>query len=76
MPTKKTGGVQTKITKSDKKSQKNKKQKDTKKCTNKDTKKRIYESFKPNDNFIVSLEQRSGKNSLGFTDSENQKNLA
>ena len=43
--------------------------------TNKDTKKRIYESFKPNDNFIVSLEQRSGKNSLGFTDSENQKRV-
>tara|TARA_B100000029_G_scaffold469834_1_gene508062 strand:+ start:3404 stop:5758 length:2355 start_codon:yes stop_codon:yes gene_type:complete len=42
---------------------------------NKDTKKRIYESFKPDDNFIVSLEQRSGKNSLGFTDSENQKKV-
>ena len=41
----------------------------------KNTKKMIYESFKPDDNFIVSLEQRSGKDSLGFTDSENQKRV-
>ena len=41
----------------------------------KNTKKMIYESFKPDDNFIVSLEQRSGKDSLGFSDSENQKKI-
>ena len=39
------------------------------------TKKAIYESFKPEDNFIVNLEKRSNKSTLDFYDSENHKTI-
>ena len=41
---------------------------------NDNTKKMIYESFKSEDNFIVSLEKLSNKDRLRFYDSDNQKN--
>ena len=40
---------------------------------NNDTKKIIYEFFKPEDAFIVDLEKLSNKNRLGFYDSANEK---
>jgi len=40
---------------------------------NNKTKKIIYESFKPEDDFVVALEKTSNKNTLGAYDSENQK---
>ena len=39
------------------------------------TKKVIYESFKPNDNFMADLEKISNKDTLGDYDSENQKKV-
>ena len=39
------------------------------------TKKVIYESFKPGDNFLKDLEKLSDKDTLGFHDSENQKTI-
>ena len=42
---------------------------------NNSTKKIIYESFKSEDNFLVNLEKLSNKDTLGFYDSENQKNI-
>ena len=39
------------------------------------TKKVIYETFKPNDNFIVSLEKLSNKDKLGFYDNESEKSI-
>ena len=42
---------------------------------NMNTKKIIYESFKPEDNFIVGLENLSDKHRLEFYDSENQKTI-
>ncbi len=39
------------------------------------TKKVIYESFKPNDNFMADLEKISNKDKLGEYDSENQKKV-
>ena len=40
---------------------------------NNNTKKTIYESFKPEDNYIVDLEKESITDTLGFYDSENKK---
>ena len=40
---------------------------------NNNTKKVIYESFKPTDNFMVSLEKMSNRDRLGFYDSESKK---
>ena len=42
---------------------------------NENTKKIIYESFKPNDNFILSLEKFSNKDRLEFFDSENDNRI-
>ncbi len=42
---------------------------------NENTKKIIYESFKPNDNFILSLEKFSNKDRLEFYDSENDNRI-
>jgi len=42
---------------------------------NNNTKKMIYESFKPTDNFMVSLEKMSNKDRLGFYDSESKKEV-
>ena len=42
---------------------------------NADTKKIIYESFKPEDNFIVGLETTSDKHRLEFYDAENQRKI-
>ena len=42
---------------------------------NSNTKKTIYESFKPDDNFIASLEKLSNKDRLGFYDSQNKKTI-
>jgi len=42
---------------------------------NSKTKKIIYESFKPEDNFIDDLENRSNRSTLGFYDSKNQKTI-
>ena len=42
---------------------------------NNNTKKVIYESFKPTDNFMVSLEKMSNKDRLGFYDSESKKEV-
>tara|TARA_Y100000590_G_scaffold100777_1_gene114564 strand:- start:7102 stop:9459 length:2358 start_codon:yes stop_codon:yes gene_type:complete len=39
------------------------------------TKKVIYESFKPEDNFIVGLENQSNKDTLEFYDSDNQRTI-
>tara|TARA_B100001179_G_C18412352_1_gene326549 strand:- start:246 stop:704 length:459 start_codon:yes stop_codon:yes gene_type:complete len=39
------------------------------------TKKIIYESFKPGDHFVVGLEKKFNENTLGFYDSENQKTI-
>ena len=39
------------------------------------TKKIIYESFKPEDNFIVNLEKNSNKSTLDFYDSKNEKTI-
>ena len=40
--------------------------------SNTNTKSVIYESFKPEDNFIVNIERLSNKDRLGFYDSENK----
>ncbi len=42
---------------------------------NNNTKKMVYESFKSDSNFIVSLEKLSNKDRLGFYDSENQQTI-
>ena len=42
---------------------------------NSKTKKIIYESFKPEDNFIDDLENRSNRSTLDFYDSKNQKTI-
>jgi len=42
---------------------------------NEETKSIIYESFKPEDKFIVGLEKLSNKNKLGFYDPQNQKTI-
>ena len=42
---------------------------------NSNTKKMVYESFKSNSNFMVSLEKLSNKDRLGFYDSENQRTI-
>ena len=42
---------------------------------NSSTKKIIYESFKPQDNFIVELENRSNRSTLGFYDSKSSKTI-
>ena len=42
---------------------------------NSKTKKIIYESFKPQDNFIVNLEKRSNRITLDFYDSKNHKTI-
>ncbi|MDC0232123.1 penicillin-binding protein 1A [Pelagibacteraceae bacterium] len=42
---------------------------------NSKTKKIIYESFKPEDNFIDDLENLSNRSTLGFYDSKNQKTI-
>jgi len=42
---------------------------------NNNTKKTIYESFKPEDNFIVNLEKQSITDTLGFYDSENKNKI-
>jgi len=39
------------------------------------TKKIIYESFKPEDHFVLGLEKKFNKNTLGFYDSENNKKI-
>ena len=42
---------------------------------NSNTKKTIYESFKPGDNFITSLEKLSNKGRLEFYDSANERTI-
>ena len=42
---------------------------------NSNTKKIIYESFKPEDNFIVDLEKMSNKDTLGFYDFDTKKTI-
>ena len=42
---------------------------------NTNTKKIIYESFKPEDKFVTSLEKLSNKDKLGFYDFENQRTI-
>ena len=42
---------------------------------NTNTKKVIYESFKPKDNFITGLEKSLNKDKLGLYDSENYKKI-
>ena len=42
---------------------------------NSNTKKIIYESFKPSDNYAVSLEKSSNKVKLGLYDSKDQKKI-
>ena len=39
------------------------------------TKEIIYESFKPQDNFLVNLENRPNRTTLDFYDSKNHKNI-
>ena len=42
---------------------------------NKNTKNVIYESFKPEDNYLAGLEKLSNKDKLRIYDSENQMNI-
>ena len=42
---------------------------------NSKTKKIIYESFKPEDNFIDNLENQTNRSTLDFFDSKNQKTI-
>ncbi len=42
---------------------------------NVDTKKTIYESFKPNDDFILDLQKSSSRDTLGFNDSANKRKI-
>ena len=43
--------------------------------SNDNTKKMIYESFKPEDSFIIDLEKLSSKDKMRFYDSKNQKTI-